>query len=461
MGVGARILGQLRELADGPRNRVALAVFLGVGVVYLVTASYSGPLSPDPIAAAVPAWHLAHTGSPYLETTGLRSPWFFTAAGHLVSDRIAGVVWFGVPFYGLFGLLTAPFGGSHFSLVPAAVAGAAAASGSVAILYLLLRELVRPHLALIVALVFAFGTPTWSVSADSLWPHGPAQLWLVLSLLLAARGRFAWSGVVLGLAVATRLHFAVVALVLGVWLAISRRSLRPLLGLGLSAWALPVFLLWNHWVYGGWSLLVGSYGGRVGSLESTFSYAPGALGPLRYVVNVVGTLVSPNRGLLLWAPALVVLAAGLPWAWRQAPDWVRAATVGGIGYLAVQLKVNGFSGGMNFYGYRLALEAVTLAMPLLALAAVSPAVLGTARRQALVVTSGFQVTVIAIGAVLPLPSLWGVDLSWRYWQPAATLYRFPVVAGLIVVLGAVATGAAFRWTSRLRRPSPDECGSRC
>lgn len=456
MGVGAATSARLAALADGSPRRVAWALFLGVGLVYLLTAGYSGLLSPDPIAAAIPAWHLVHTGSPYLEATGLKSPWFFTSAGHLVSDRIAGVVWFGVPFYGLFGLLMAPFGGGHFTLVPAAFAGATAASGAVSVVYVLLRELVRPRLALIVALVFAFGTPTWSVSANSLWPHGPAQLWLVLGLLLAVRGRFAWSGLVLGLAVATRLHFAVVALVLGVWLAVSRRSLRPLLGLGVSAWALPAFFVWNHWVYGGWSLLHGSYEGRVGSLESTFSAAPGALGPQRYLVNLAGTLVAPNRGLLWWTPALIVLAAGLPWAWRQAPDWVRAAVVGGLAYLAIQLKVNGFSGGMNFYGYRLALEAVTLAMPLLALAVASPAVWGTVRRQALVLTSGFQVTVIALGAVLPLPTLWAADLSWRFWQPAFTLYRYPVGGGLIILLGGLATGAAFRWARGLGRPAPDQ-----
>ncbi len=440
---------RLLRFTDGPPRRTAWTLFLVVGLVYLLTAAYTGPLSPDTIAAAIPAWHLAHTGSPYLESTGLHSQWFLWADGHLVSNRFAGVVWFGVPFYAVSGLLGAPFGLGGFSLAPAALAAATAASGTVAVVYLLLRELVTARLALIVALVFAFGTPTWSVSANSLWPHGPAQLWLALGVLLVVRGRYSWSGLVLGLAVATRLHFAVVPLVLGVWLAVSRRSVRPLLGLGLSAWALPVLLLWNHWVFGGWKP-AGAYQSDVAKL------APVTVEPARYLVNVLGTLVSPNRGLLLWTPALLFLAAGLPWAWRRAPDWVRAATVAGLAYLAVQLQLNAFSGQMNFYGYRLALETVTLAMPLLALAVAAPVVWGTARRTGLIVASGAQVTLIAVGAILPLPFLWSVDRPWTTWQPAVTLHAYPLSAGLIVLAGVLGTGGAVRLASRAGRPPADE-----
>ncbi len=436
-----RLSRAVAAVLDGPAPRAALWLFALSGLVYVLTAAYTGPLSPDPIAAAMPAWSLAHTGSPYLEGTGLTSQWFGTAGGHLVSNRFAGVVWFGVPFYAVLGWLGALVGATGFTLAPAALAGATAAAGTVALVYLLMRELVAARLAMLVSLVFAFGTPTWSISANSLWPHGPAQLWLSAGLLLAVRRRYAWSGLVLGLAVATRLHFAVAALVLGVWLALSRRSLRPLVGLGLSAWALPVLLVWNHWVFGRWS-----FGG---GYESHFAeLAPASFGPWRYAINVAGTLAAPDMGLLFWSPVLIFLVAGLGWAWRRAPDWARAAPVAGLAYLAVQLQLNGFTGGMNFYGYRLALEAVTLAVPLLALAVTSPLVWGTARRTALVVAAGLQVTIIAVGAILPLPFLWSLIMPWTVWEPAIVMEHSPLGAVLIVAVGLAGTAWAVRLTRR-------------
>lgn len=80
---------------------------------------------------------------------------------------------------------------------------------------------------------------------------------------------------------------------------------------------------------------------------------------------MVGTLVSPDRGVLVLSPFLLVLALGIPTAWRRLDDVGRAGALAGLAYILVYLLVNRFSGGENFYSYRLPIESLTLAAPLL------------------------------------------------------------------------------------------------
>jgi hypothetical protein len=61
------------------------------------------------------------------------------------------------------------------------------AAGSVAFVYLAARELARrlaisEASALVTAGVYAAATPTWAVSSQGLWGHGPAQLALAVAL---------------------------------------------------------------------------------------------------------------------------------------------------------------------------------------------------------------------------------------------------------------------------------------
>ena len=69
---------------------------------------------------------------------------------------------------------------------------------------------------------------------------------------------------------------------------------------------------------------------------------------------------SPERGVLVMTPALLLLLPGCRAAWRVAPWWVRSATVSGIAYVIVQIWVSRFSGGDGFYSYRTPLEGLTL-----------------------------------------------------------------------------------------------------
>jgi hypothetical protein len=158
------------------------------------------------------------------------------------------------------------------------------------------------------ALVFAFATPQLPIHAGGYWSHNPGQTLLLAALLLvvADGGRHAaWSALPLALGYVCRpsgsLAIALVALYL---LAFARRRLLPFLAL-LAACLAP-FLWWSLATYASW--LPPYY------LQRRFQ-------PRTFWEALAGHLVSPNRGLLVFAPvfAFALLGAGLVLAawWRQ------------------------------------------------------------------------------------------------------------------------------------------------
>ena len=64
---------------------------------------------------------------------------------------------------------------------------------------------------------------------------------------------------------------------------------------------------------------------------------------------------------MTYSPFLLILIPGLREAWRNSPDWVKGASIGGIVYLLEQLKANRFSGGTGFIGHRYPFEALNAA----------------------------------------------------------------------------------------------------
>ncbi len=74
-------------------------------------------------------------------------------------------------------------------------------------------------------------------------------------------------------------------------------------------------------------------------------------------------MVSPDRGILVWTPVLIVLTPALVRGWREVPDWARALLLGGLAYTLVQAWIIRASGGDSFYGYRHGIELVMAATP--------------------------------------------------------------------------------------------------
>lgn len=405
-GVGAR--RSLSAWLDGLRaRRAALLVVIPVLVVYLATATYSVAQVNDTRAVAVSAWSLGTRGTLDLPSQWPDIPWRVdTERGWTVTNRFPGAIVLAAPFYMLLPSDPDPGDAARVSYGPAGIAAAVSSAAAVAAVFLLLRRSTdRQSLAVGGALVFAFATATWSVSADAMWTHGPDQLWLALGLLAVSRDRFVWSGVAFAAAVFTRPQTAVAAAVVGIYLAARRRSLRPVLAIGLTS-ALGLFALvaYSQAVFGTWLPIAGYSTGPVEAVTS----APDS----RWLENIWRALIDRQRGLLVFSPFLIMLAPGVVAARRNAPDWIRGGALAALAYFLVQMQANVFHGGATFFSYRHPLELLTLAAPLLLLAHQGWAASRRPRRVMFAVVLALSIGLHAIGASLPTERELGRD----YWE---------------------------------------------
>jgi alpha-1,2-mannosyltransferase len=323
-----------------------------------------------------------------------------------------------------------------FAAALAASTYAAAAAGFLAVLF---RKLLTTRQALAAAFLAALGTSTWSVSADQLWPHGPDQLLLVVGTLLLAKEQHVGTGIAYGLAILVRTHLAAAAAVVGIWDTVRKRSLKPALLVGVpSALGLAGLLWYTRHVYGRPDVNAG-YGGEFGGYPTRELANP----TTNYFENIAGFLVSPERGVLVVSPFLLLLLPGLRRAWQVAPAWVRSSAVGGLAYLAIQARINYFSGGSRFWGYRLTIETLTLCAPLLVLAWREWTAKKVWRRRAFAGLAVLSVGVQTIGATMFVsPNIkWSAwRHSWLYDELFRTHHRQTVqaIAAVFVVLAIVA-----------------------
>jgi hypothetical protein len=160
--------------------------------------------------------------------------------------------------------------------------------------------------ALVVALLFAFGTSEWSIASRSLFQHGPTLLLLNLALYVILRARerphllpYAALPLAYSFAVRPSNFISVMALTLYVAIHHRQRLVRFLL------WSLPValpFLAYN--LAAGHALFPRYYSASAPALQPFF---------LGFALN----LVSPSRGLLVFTPIVLFSIAGMVIAWRR------------------------------------------------------------------------------------------------------------------------------------------------
>jgi hypothetical protein len=235
----------------------------------------------------------------------------------------------------------------EFLAVLGKVAGVVTAGLSVAFVYAACARLARPVPALLATIGYAFGTTVWSVSAQQIWMHGPAQLFVALGLFLLLRDRGSpRAGLVLGLATMIR---PVESFVAGVGLLAARR--RGFLW-RYVAWGLPaVAFLITYYV-----IAFGSF--RQSYDEVAWTFPPP--GP-------AGLLISPSRGLLVYSPFLIFAVVGFVMAWRTRADerslFVRDASLATLGIYGVYSLFGAWWAGWA-YGSRYLSDA----QPLFALA---------------------------------------------------------------------------------------------
>lgn len=193
----------------------------------------------------------------------------------------------------------------HIARVMEKLSASLLAALSASLLYLLLRRRAAEPTALLLTLAYAFGTTTWVISSQALWPHGMAELLVIGTLLLltapCTAPRALAAGLLCGLIAGNRPPDVILAAALGAYGLFWAGRRAALL---VAAAALPVglVLLYNLGVAGH---LAGGYG-----LMGKASFFQHDL-----LSGLGGLLFSPTRGLFVFSPFLLFLVL----AWRHLP----------------------------------------------------------------------------------------------------------------------------------------------
>jgi hypothetical protein len=215
------------------------------------------------------------------------------------------------------------------------LAAASMVALSASLLYLVLRHLASAGVALLLTVIYALGTSSFSVISQALWQHGPSQLALATGLYSLIRGREepVWLGLAgfsLAFAVICRPTDLLLTLPLSVYVMLYH---RPQIGRFLLGALLPgLFQLWYNYTYLG-ELFFQPFG--------IFFWST----PL--MEGLGGILLSPGRGLFVYSPVLLCSLLGMALAWRDHGDpLLRALSVGILPTLLLYGKwINWWGGG--------------------------------------------------------------------------------------------------------------------
>ena len=222
--------------------------------------------------------------------------------------------------------ITAPLGANAIAKLAASILTAAA----VTMAFFTARRFMPENRALLAAIALGLGTGYWSAVSQTLWQHETAAVGLTLAILAFTAAdlsalELAAIGAGLGLAGTSRpqLAPAVAVLLIGVaaragW----RRALVPIaMAAAFGAALVSANVRWFGDPLGAMPMLEALHP-RIHATEQTFD--AGALG-------LAGLWISPNRGLLVFSPIVLVAAAGIPavvrQGWRSAVRWCALAAV--------------------------------------------------------------------------------------------------------------------------------------
>lgn len=280
--------------------------------------------------------------------------------------------------------------------IAAKLAAALAVAGSAAFVFLSLVPFTTRRRALLIAAAYGLGTCVWSMSSQSLWQHGPNELFLALGMFFATRietkALSAYGcGLALSAAVACRPTSALVCAAVLVYLAIHNRAACA--RFVLASAPVAVLLGLYNWVFLGSPF-------RFGQLVLDAHLAVEKTGsPAVWQTplwkGAAGLLISPSRGLVVYSPILVLGLAGVVMVWQGRGLAALRPFAAAVPLLfVVQFKFFDWWGGWSF-GYRHLVDTA----PLLAVLA-SPALDWTlARRWRSIVAGAALIWSIAVQCV--------------------------------------------------------------
>lgn len=177
---------------------------------------------------------------------------------------------------------------------------ASIAAGAGAFLYLALKEIVTKRIAVITSAIFAVATSTWATSSQNLWQHGLIELFLAILIFMVFRSKGHISirnaiimGIISGLFVFNRPSDSLLLLPIIFYIIWSKDNIIYYCVSGILA-ALP-FLAYNLYHFG-------KFFGPYSYLAEDIS--------LNNMSNILGLLVSPSRGILIYSPIVILAIFG-------------------------------------------------------------------------------------------------------------------------------------------------------
>jgi hypothetical protein len=206
-----------------------------------------------------------------------------------------------------------------------------------ALLFAALCRLVAWRGALALALVYALGTSTWSISSQALWTHALSELTLaVLCVVFLApkpsRGMIALAGAAAAVEVANRPQMIMFAGLAFLFVCLHHRR-HVVAFAAMPAIAGAALLIYNLNVFRG---IAGGYGGF------DHFHTP-------VLTGLAGLLVSPNRGLFVFTPIAIFALWGAVRAWRpEVPAWMRFLVVGIVLHTLLYAKFDEWWAGYTF-----------------------------------------------------------------------------------------------------------------
>ena len=167
-------------------------------------------------------------------------------------------------------------------------------------------------MAVLLALLFAYGTAAWSTGSRALWQHGPEMLMLAIAVYLLVKARHRpslgpWTALPLALAYFIRPTGAIAAAVLGVYICVHHRAWLGKWMLLAAATAAP-FFAYNFALY---RRPLQPYFTQQNFLQPVAGNAG------RFLTAMAGQSISPSRGLFVFSPFLLFAVWGIRMAFRR------------------------------------------------------------------------------------------------------------------------------------------------
>ncbi len=201
------------------------------------------------------------------------------------------------------------------------LASAFAAIAALLFFWLIYSRFPSVPIALATTVIFALGTSMWSTASRALWQHGPLVLMLVAAMLLLVRGRQRPSLV----------QYASIPLALAF-------VIRPTAALPIAAVSAYVLVRHREWFirYALYGIVIAILWIAYNRQELGVSVAPHYYWPGRVAASgtvieaMLGNLVSPARGLLVYSPVLLLSFSGFALALRHRDERLLSLCFGGI-----------------------------------------------------------------------------------------------------------------------------------